>query len=67
LSEWHITPDYIENHWTDELLNLMIEKLEERKEKEHMALSGHGDGDNVSDTELFKQLGNKVKVKKKWQ
>ena len=40
----------------------MLEKLEKRKERERKLISGHGDGDRVSDTELFKQLGNKVKV-----
>lgn len=34
MAEWHTTPDYIVNNWTDELLNLMIEKLVERKERE---------------------------------
>jgi len=65
MSEWHVTPDYIENNWTDELRNLMIEKLERRREKEREFISGHGDGDKVSDEELFKQLGNKIKVSKK--
>lgn len=31
---WHVTPDYIVTHWTDELLDLMVEKLVERKERE---------------------------------
>jgi len=31
MSEWHVTPDYIINNWTDELFNLMVEKLVERK------------------------------------
>ena len=31
MSEWHVTPDYIVNNWTDELLILMLEKLVERK------------------------------------
>ena len=34
MAEWHVTPDYIVNNWTDELLNLMIEKLSERKKRE---------------------------------
>ena len=33
LSEWHITPDYIVNNWTDELLDLMLVKLAERKKE----------------------------------
>ena len=31
MTEWHVTPDYIVTHWTDELLDLMVEKLTERK------------------------------------
>ena len=31
MSEWHVTPDYIVSHWTDELFDLMAEKLIERK------------------------------------
>jgi len=66
LSEWHVTPDYIENHWTDEELNLMIESLVKRKEREKEVISGNGsDKQIVSDKELFRQLGNKVKVTKK--
>lgn len=34
MSEWHVTPDYIVNNWTDELLDLMIEKLVERRKRE---------------------------------
>jgi len=31
MSEWHLSPDYIVTHWTDELFDLMVEKLTERK------------------------------------
>lgn len=31
MSEWHLPPDYIVSNWTDELLDLMIEKMVERK------------------------------------
>ena len=31
MSEWHVTPDYIVNNWSDELLALMTDKLVERK------------------------------------
>jgi len=62
MTEWHVTPDYIDNNWTNELLNLMIEKLEERKDKEKKAIDHE---DKVPDTDFFRQLGNKVKVIKK--
>ena len=31
MTEWHLPPDYIVTHWTDELFDLMLEKLTERK------------------------------------
>ena len=34
MAEWQVTPDYIVNNWTDELLELMTEKLVERKLRE---------------------------------
>jgi len=40
MSEWHVTPDYIVNNWTDELLDLMLEKLVERKKRELDAVKG---------------------------
>jgi len=33
MSEWHLSPDYIVTHWTDELFDLMVEKLAERKKQ----------------------------------
>ena len=33
LLEWHVTPDYIVNNWTEELLELMVGKLAERRNK----------------------------------
>lgn len=37
--EWHLPPDYIVNNWTEELLNLMVEKLAERR-KDARAMTG---------------------------
>lgn len=34
MTEWHVTPDYIVNNWTDEQLDLYIGKLVERKHRE---------------------------------
>ena len=39
LAEWGLPPDYIVNNWTEELLNLMTQKLAERK-----GLSSNGAG-----------------------
>ena len=71
LSEWHITPDYIVNNWTDELLALMVDKLSERKQREIDAMKGsstpnrYAGKEVISDTELFARMGIKVKKVKK--
>ena len=65
MSEWHVTPDYIINNWTDELFNLMIEKLSERKHRELVAISsGDSGGYKVSDKTLFARARNMIKVVK---
>jgi len=38
MAEWHLPPDYIVNNWTDELLDLMVGKLIERKQRETEAM-----------------------------
>jgi len=57
--EWSITPDYIINNWTDELLYLMTVKLNERIKK--MA----GDDGKTTDADLFMRAGNMIKVEKR--
>ena len=68
MSEWHVTPDYIVTHWTEELLELMISKLTERKQREVEAVKSPkvpvSNDQVVSDTALFAQLGGKLKVNK---
>jgi len=63
LSEWHLPPDYIVNNWTDELLNLMINKLVERKQRLSPVTQGEDSG-KVSDETLFACASNLIKVKK---
>ena len=67
MAEWHITPDYIVNNWTDELFALMVEKFIERRQREEQAMkpTGSAGGHKVSDKELFMQAGNLIKVVKK--
>ena len=61
MTEWHLPPDYIMSHWTEELLVLMIDKLIERKKKEVAAMGGHAIGERaVSEEQFFKQAGIKV-------
>jgi len=33
MAEWHLPPDYIVSHWTDELFGLMAKALVSRKER----------------------------------
>ncbi len=61
MSEWHVTPEYIINNWTDELLDLMLEKLIERKSQ----TSKEPESPKVSDELLFAQANNLIKVDKK--
>jgi len=63
MSEWHLPPDYIVNNWTDELLNLMVEKLIDRKKKEIDAIKGRDNA--VSVETLAAQSHGMVKVVKK--
>lgn len=59
MAEWHVTPDYIINNWTDELLNLMVEKLVERKKQEVP------EDNSVSIESLAARSGGLIKVVKK--
>ena len=62
MSEWHITPDYIFEKWTDEEFTLMCEKLSGRKER--MAAAYRGEGKKkatTTDTDIFQRAGVKVK------
>ena len=65
--EWHVTPDYIVNNWTDELLDLMVSKLVERKQRETQAMqpSSSREGYKVPDKALFAKGKNLIKVVKK--
>jgi len=60
MAEWHITPDYIMNNWTEELLDLMIEKLVERKKRDVAAIKG----DTVSVETLAAQSRGLIEVKR---
>ena len=63
MAEWHVTPDYIVNNWTEELLDLMVQKLAERKQKESEAMKS-GTDKKVSDKALFNRMGKNVEVKR---
>lgn len=66
LAEWHITPDYIVNNWTEELLSLMCEKLSERKERERESARGYSTKPNKVSVEGLAAVGkNLIKVVKR--
>lgn len=68
MTEWHVTPDYIVNNWTDELFDLMTEKLKERRDRETSRMRGiYGDagGHKVPESVLFARAGNLIRVIKK--
>ena len=65
--EWHLSPDYIVNNWTDELLDVMVDKLVERKRRESDVARGYStksSSNKVSDTALFSRARNLIKVVK---
>lgn len=62
-----MAPDYIVNNWTEELLELMIEKLGDRKRRESEAVRGRPLGQEfgkVPDEVLFGRASNLIKVAK---
>ncbi len=68
MSEWHVAPDYIINNWTDELFDLMVEKLVERKQREPKT-DGSGDQSSkdrsISVETLSAMSSGMIKVVKK--
>jgi len=65
LAEWHMPPDHIVSNWTDELLNLMIEKLVERKQREIDSIKGvKCESDSVSPEMLASVSHGTIKVVK---
>ena len=67
MAEWHLPPDYIVNNWTDELLDLMTEKLVERRERESNAMKGNKTpkDHSVSSETLAARSRGMIKVVKK--
>lgn len=59
MAEWHIPPDHIVGSWTDELLNLMVEKMVERKAK--LRLPREREQVGVSPDTFFTQARNLFK------
>jgi len=58
LVEWHLTPEYIIDNWTDEKFDLMVSKLFDRKIKEKEAIEGK-QTNKVSEEQLFRMPGIK--------
>ena len=63
MTEWHVTPDYIADNWTDELFGLMVNKLVERKTKELDSYKkGSSREELVDEQTLFDAMGDSLKV-----
>jgi hypothetical protein len=56
---WHISPEYINHNWTEELLLLMFDKLNENMRRAHAVVSpdSRGNYKQVTDRELFASMG----------
>jgi len=63
LAEWGLDPVYITENWTDELLNLMVNKLADRKHREART-TREPEPDTVPASMLFARASNLVKVVK---
>jgi hypothetical protein len=55
---WHVTPEYINQHWTPEIIHLMFEKYSDWVEQcaqpsEEKPRARH----HISDMELFAKMG----------
>lgn len=63
MTEWGVTPEYINNRWTEELLTLMFVKRTKRiKRTTQKEISENGNVSEapkkkVKDTEMFAMLG----------
>ncbi len=68
MTEWRLTPEYILSNWTDEELNLMVEKMAERKQRERAMIEGQTQNTRGTETmsiplETLAQIpGSKIKV-----
>jgi hypothetical protein len=65
LVEWHLSPEYLNENWTEELLALMFQKRNERIERAQATTAGESTtarpsqpaSRRVTDTELLAQMG----------
>lgn len=63
LSEWHLTPEYVNTHWTDEILASMVQARRDRlRGSEHPPVEQEQPTPSkmLSDAELFKRMNIKV-------
>ena len=63
LAEWGTTPDYIVEHWTDEILDLMLHSLLARKRREAPPGEEHDVG---SEEAALARMNSVVKVEKRY-
>ncbi len=59
--EWHVTPDYIVEHWSRQLFDLMFQKRNERVARENAASASAsaGGSNTVPLAQALTELGAK--------
>ena len=62
LAEWSLTPDYINEAWTPEILWVMFQERKKDIERKESAMRGDEPRRVVSDTTLFEKMNYKKKV-----
>ena len=65
MAEWHVTPEYIVNNWTDEKFDLLVSKLAERKQQGTSTAENKGLSDIASIKALELKSRGFIKVVKK--
>lgn len=73
MAEWHVPPDYIVDHWTDELFDLMVGKLIARREREMGTMKAKQSSPvstpvsttRITDKEHMAMLGKKINMETK--
>lgn len=61
LSEWGLTPEYINTNWTEELLALMVQKRNQRVRGTSGSDGRESNGSRMSNSDFFAKHNIKVK------
>jgi hypothetical protein len=61
LSEWHVTPEYINEHWTEELFAFLFEKRNEKLRRFNNSEENSQDVPKIENGMFFRAHGITVK------